>query len=176
MPLAHGSKVAGRRVLGVAGRARNEPKFAIKGHSSTISTERWVRMAEDREQSRQSLYREAKQVVAAVDGAAAHTRIAALEQQVSQLQSLVQQLQARRERSVEMTPEKQAEMACVAQAEGVSLAVARRLLQAMMTPQSPSVPTLGRATLEAGERAGALLQATPQNQFDKGFSIPGKTG
>lgn len=116
-----------------------------------------TRVAQDREQSRQSLYREAEQVVAAVDGAAAETRITALEQQVTQLLSLVQQLQARQERSVEITPEKQTELACVAQAEGVSLAVARRLLQVMMTSQSRSVPTLGRATREAGARAGVLL-------------------
>jgi hypothetical protein len=116
------------------------------------------RMAQGREQSRQSLYREAKQVIAAVDGTAAQTRITALEQQVTQLQCLVQQHQARQERSVEMTPEKQAEMASVAQAEGVSLPVARRLLQVVMTPQSRSVPTLGRATLEAGVRAGGLLE------------------
>ena len=117
-----------------------------------------TRMAEDREQSRQSLYREAEQVVAAMDGVAAQTRITALEQQVTQLQALVQQLQARQERSVEMTQEKQAEMASVAQAEGVSLPVARRLLQVVMTPQSRSVPTLGRSTLEAGVRAGGLLE------------------
>jgi hypothetical protein len=116
------------------------------------------RMAQGREQSRQSLYREAKQVVAAVDGTAAQTRITALEQQVIQLQCLVQQFQARQEQSVEMTPEKQAEMASVAQAEGVSLPVARRLLQVLMAPQSRSVPTLGRATLEAGVRAGGLLE------------------
>ena len=71
------------------------------------------RMAQGREQSRQSLYREAKQVVAAVDGTAAQTRITALEQLVIQLQCLVQQFQARQEQSVEMTPEKQAEMASV---------------------------------------------------------------
>ena len=59
---------------------------------------------------------------------------------------------------MEMTPEKQAEMASVAQAEGVSLPVARRLLQVVMAPQSQSVPTLGRATLEAGVRAGGLLE------------------
>jgi hypothetical protein len=116
------------------------------------------RMAQGREQSRQSLYREAKQVVAAVDGTAAQTRITALEQLVIQLQCLVQQFQARQEQSVEMTPEKQAEMASVAQAEGVSLPVARRLLQVLMAPQSRSVPTLGRATLEAGVRAGGLLE------------------
>jgi hypothetical protein len=116
------------------------------------------RMAQDREQSRQSLYREAEQVVAAMDSVAAQTRITALEQQVTQLQCLVQQLQARQARSVEMTPEKQAEMASVAQAEGVSLPVARRLLQVLITPQSRSVPTLGRATREAGARAGGLLE------------------
>src|SRR3954469_24268790 len=78
-------------------------------------------MARDRQQSRQSLYREAEHVLDAVDGTAARDRVHALEQQVARLQDRVQELQARLERSVEMTPEKQAEMACVAQAEGVSL-------------------------------------------------------
>jgi hypothetical protein len=70
----------------------------------------------------------------------------------------VQDLQGRLERAVELTPEKQAEVACVAQAEGVSLPVARRLLQVLLPPKARSVPTLGRATAEAGLRAGRLLE------------------
>jgi hypothetical protein len=53
----------------------------------------------------------------------------------------------------------QHEFATVAQAEGVSLSVARRLLRVVEGSQSTlSVPTLGRATREAGNRAGALLE------------------
>jgi hypothetical protein len=115
-------------------------------------------MARDRQQSRQALYREAEQVIDLVDGTAARDRINALEQQVTQLQAQVQDLRARLERSVEMTPGKQAEVACVAQAEGVSLPVARRLLQVLLPPKARSVPTLGRATAEAGRHAGRLLE------------------
>ena len=65
----------------------------------------------------------------------------------------------RLERAVEITRDKQDEFASVAQAEGVSLNVARRLLQVVAGPVTiPSVPTLGRATEEAGERAGHLLK------------------
>lgn len=128
-------------------------------------------MAREREQSRQSLYREAEHVLTAVDGTATQARINALEQQVAQLQAQVQDLQGRLQRSVEMTPEKQAEMACVAQAEGVSLSVARRLLQVVMAPKSRSVPALGRATREAGQRAGqllAVLDETVQPEVEQG--------
>ena len=117
-----------------------------------------TKMARDREQSRQSLYREAAQVIDAVDGAAAQARVADLERQVTQLRGQVQDLQERLGRAVELTPEKQAEVACVAQAEGVSLPVARRLLQVLLRPKPRSVPTLGRATAEAGRRAGRLLE------------------
>jgi hypothetical protein len=117
-----------------------------------------TRMAQDREQSRQSLYREAEQVTDAVDGTATQARVAELEQQVTQLRSQVHELQRRLGRAVEMTPEKQAEVACVAQAEGVSLPVARRILQVLQRPKTRSVPTLGRATAEAGRHAGRLLE------------------
>src|SRR3954454_6409967 len=117
-----------------------------------------TRMAHDREQSRQSLYREAAQAIDAIDGTAAQARVAELEQQVAQLRSQVHDLQQRLGRAVEMTAEKQAEVACVAQAEGVSLPVARRLLQALLPPKTRGVSTLGRATAEAGRRAGPLLE------------------
>ena len=116
-------------------------------------------MARDREQSRQSLYREAEQVVEAVDGAAAQARIDELERQLAEQRAAVQALQGRLKRAVEMTPDKQHEFATVAQAEGVSLSVARRLLLVVEGAKAtPSVPGLGRATLEAGTRAGGLLR------------------
>ena len=118
-----------------------------------------TKMAQDRERSRQSLYREAEQVANAVDGAAAQARIDELQQQLAQRQAEVQALQDRLKRAVEITPDKQDEFAAVAQAEGVSLSVARRLLRVVEGSEStPSVATLGRATLEAGKHAGPLLK------------------
>jgi hypothetical protein len=118
-----------------------------------------TQMAKDRDQSRQSLYREAEQVVEAVDGAAARARIEDLQRQLAERRAEVQALQGRLQRAVEMTPDKRHEFATVAQAEGVSLSVARRLLRVVQgSKATPSVPTLGRATLEAGNRAGPLLK------------------
>ena len=118
-----------------------------------------TQMANDREQSRQSLYREAAQVVDAVEGAAAQARIDDLQRQLAQQQAQVQALQERLKHAVEITPDKQDEFATVAQAEGVSLSVARRLLRVVEgSKATPSVPALGRVTRAAGERAGRLLE------------------
>jgi hypothetical protein len=118
-----------------------------------------TQMAQDREQSRQALYREAEQVADAVDGTASQARIDQLQQQLAQRQAEIQALQDRLKRAVEITPDKQSEFASVAQAEGVSLSVARRLLRVVEGSEPPpSVPTLGRATLEAGKHAGPLLK------------------
>jgi hypothetical protein len=115
-------------------------------------------MAQDRGRSRQSLYREAGQVADAVDGTAAQARVDELQQQLARRGAEVQALQERLSHAVEITPDKQDEFATLAQAEGVSLSVARRLLRVVQGSESiPSVPTLGRATLEAGQRATGLL-------------------
>jgi hypothetical protein len=118
-----------------------------------------TKMAEDREQSRQSLYREAQQVANAVAGAAAQAQIDELQRQLGEQRAEVQALQERLKHAIEINPDKQHEFATVAQAEGVSLGVARRLLRVVEGSQStPSVATLGRATLEAGKRAGLFLK------------------
>jgi hypothetical protein len=118
-----------------------------------------TKMAQDRERSRQSLYREAEQVANAVDGAVAQARIDELKRQLAEQRAEVQALQGRLKHAVEITADKQHEFATVAQAEGVSLSVARRLLRVVEGSEfTPSVPTLGRATLEAGQRAGPLLE------------------
>ena len=122
-----------------------------------------TKMAQDREQSRQSLYREATQVVNAVEATAGQTRIDQLQRQLADQQAQIQALQERLKQAVEITREKQDEFASVAQAEGVSLNVARRLLQVVAGPVTiPSVATLGRATEEAGQRAGELLEVLDQ--------------
>jgi hypothetical protein len=116
-------------------------------------------MAQDREQSRQALYREAKQVADAVEGTKSQARIDELQQQLAQRQAEIQALQDRLKHAVEITPDKQNEFASVAQAEGVSLSVARRLLRVVEGSEpTPSVPTLGRATRDAGTHAGPLLK------------------
>jgi hypothetical protein len=118
-----------------------------------------TQMSKEREQSRQSLYREAEQVANAVDGAAAQARIDELQRQLAEQHAHVQALQERLKHAVEITPDKQHEFATVAQAEGVSLSVARRLLRVVSRPKSTrAVATLGRATLEAGKHAGPLLE------------------
>jgi hypothetical protein len=118
-----------------------------------------TRMAKDRERSRQSLYREAEQVVESVDGAVAQAQIDDLKRQLDERQAEVDALQERLRHAVEITPDKQHEFATVAQAEGVSLGVARRLLRVMtQSRRSRAVATLGRATLEAGKKAGPLLK------------------
>jgi ATP/maltotriose-dependent transcriptional regulator MalT len=118
-----------------------------------------TKMAQDREQSRQSLYREATQVVNAVEATAGQTRIDQLQRQLADQQAQIQALQQRLKQAVEITRDKQDEFASVAQAEGVSLSVARRLLHVVAGPVTiPSVATLGRATEEAGQHAGELLK------------------
>ena len=125
-------------------------------------------MAQDREQSRQSLYREANAVVDALDGTATQSRIDELKRQLTEQQAENQALHERLKHAVEITRDKQDEFATVAQAEGVSLSVARRLLRVVEEAETtPSVPTLGRATLEAGVRAGALLEVLDENARPK---------
>jgi predicted nucleic acid-binding Zn-ribbon protein len=98
--------------------------FAVLcGHYGDVT-----RMAQDREQSRQSLYREAEQVAVAVEGAAAQARIDELQRQLVEQRAEVQALQKRLRRAVEITADTHHEFAAIAQAEGVSLSVARRLL------------------------------------------------
>jgi hypothetical protein len=116
-------------------------------------------MANDRDQSRQSLYREAQQVANAVDGTAAQSRIDELQHRLACQFDEIQVLQDRLKQAIEITPDEQHEFATLAQAEGVSLSVARRLLRVVEGSKStPSVATLGRATLEAGVHAGGLLK------------------
>ena len=107
--------------------------------------------------SRQSLYREAEQVLSAVDGSEARKRIAALEGEVARRSAEVEQLRARLACAVEIGEEKQAEFAATGQAEGVSLPVLRRLLTVFLGGKTPSVATLGRQTAAAARQAGELL-------------------
>jgi hypothetical protein len=116
-----------------------------------------TRAANESAQSRQSYYRETHKVVQDLEGTKAQTRIAELEQQATQQQARLAELEQRLQRAVEITTDKQAEFASTAQAEGVSLPVARRLLAVLGGEQTSSVATLGRQTAEAAQRAAELL-------------------
>ena len=77
-----------------------------------------TKMADNREQSRQSLYREAEQAASSVAGVAAQARIDELRRQLAEQRAEVQALQERPRHAVEITPDRQDEFAAIAQAEG----------------------------------------------------------
>ena len=117
-------------------------------------------MANDRDQSRQSLYREAAKVVEAGEAGDAQARIEERRRRLADQEAENRALRTRSERAVEITRDQQGEFAAVAQAAGVSLGVARRLVQVVAGSKPvSSVATLGRATLQAGQHAGAWIEA-----------------
>jgi hypothetical protein len=119
--------------------------------------------ARQRGRSRQALYREADHALAAVEGAAAQQRLAALRQQLADTQDRLRQLQQRLAGSVEVTPDKQAEFAATAQAQGVSLAQAHALLAVLLGPATPSRAALGRLARDAGRAAGPILEVLDEH-------------
>jgi hypothetical protein len=113
--------------------------------------------------SRQRLYREAHAVVRDLDATTLQQRIAQLQQQGADLQARLNQLQAQLSQAVLFTTDLQAEFASTAQAEGVSLPVARRLLAVFLRQSTPSVAQLGRFSRQAGLRAGPLVAVLDQH-------------
>jgi hypothetical protein len=105
---------------------------------------------------RQALYRLAGAVLKDLDGC--HRRDALrLRQRLDQLQARCDDLQRRLGAAAGDDEDRLAEFAATAQAEGVSLPVARRLLQVLRGGRAPSVARLGRWAQAAGRRAAALL-------------------
>jgi hypothetical protein len=117
-----------------------------------------TRRARSLPQSRQSLYRDADAVVAAVDGARARQRLEELEARIAGQAARIERLEARLAAAVEVDADRQAAFAATAQAEGVSLPVTRRLLAVLLGSRAPSVAALGRSSAEAARRAGRLLE------------------
>src|SRR3954454_13749232 len=77
-----------------------------------------TRMAQDRDLSRQSLYREAEKVVESVDGTAAEARVEELRRRLADQEAEDRSLRSRLEWAVEITRDTQEVFASVAQAEG----------------------------------------------------------
>ena len=99
---------------------------------------------------RQWVYREAAWVDARVKGTVWQTKIDQLQQDQAALRQRLAELEKRQAHAVILDEDKQAELACVAQAIGVSLSEVQTLLQVLLPEHTPSVATLGRWTKEAG--------------------------
>jgi hypothetical protein len=115
------------------------------------------RFAQEQNVSRQWLYREAEGVLDALEGTRTREVIDRLRQDNAALQAQVAELEQRLQVAVVIDEEKQAEVACVGQACGVTLPQCRTLLEVLIA-KPLSVPTLGRRTQTLGEKSGALLE------------------
>lgn len=115
-----------------------------------------TRYARRRGVSRQRVYRESCRVVRTLEGTA-QQQLEALHQETASLRQQVAAVERRLAQVVLLDADQLAEFACTAQADGVSLAVARRLLAVFLGARTPSVAKLGRWTKAAGAKAGALL-------------------
>jgi hypothetical protein len=119
--------------------------------------------AQQRGVCRQRLYREAHSVLRDLDSPTLRQQLARLQQQVADLQTRLQRLQVELSKAIVCTPDLLAQFVSTAQAEGVSLPVARRLLAVALPHDAPSVATLGRLSRQAALRAGSLLQVLDEH-------------
>jgi hypothetical protein len=117
-----------------------------------------TRHAQQRGVSRQSVYRQADSVLRDLQGHQHQQQINLLQEQTAHLQERLEQLHAASAGAVVITADLQAEFASTAQAEGVSLPVAHRLLAVLLRDRCPSVAQLGRFSRQAALRAGAVLK------------------
>jgi len=116
------------------------------------------RQADRRGVSRQRLYREADSVLRDLDPTARQQPLAGLHQTIADLRARLEHCQDQLSKAVVLDPGKQAQFASTAQAEGVSLPVARVLLAVFLGDKTPSVAGLGRQSRQAALRAGPLLE------------------
>ncbi|MGH7173786.1 MAG: hypothetical protein ACRELG_26185, partial [Gemmataceae bacterium] len=107
--------------------------------------------------SRQSLYRDATRVLQAVDGDDHRQQLHQLSQDNDRLHAQCQQLHQQLQQAVVLDADQLARFAATAQAEGVSLPVARRLLLPLLKKDTPSVAQLGRWSHAAAGKAETLL-------------------
>ena len=114
------------------------------------------RFAQEQGISRQRVYHEAKQVTATLEGTRTRHEIDRWKNEAAQLRQQVTHLQGQLAQAVVLDDDKQAELACVGQACGVTLSQCHTLLTVLLA-KPLSVASLGRRTHAAGQHAGALL-------------------
>ncbi len=116
-----------------------------------------TRQAQERQISRQAIYRQSQRTLEDLEGAKLRAALAALQERVGVLEAQAASLQKQLSQAVVLTPDLLRCFAATGEARGVSLADVRALLQVLQGEEAPSVATLGRWTKEAGARAAALL-------------------
>jgi hypothetical protein len=124
--------------------------FVFCGRYGAVSS-----YAAERGVCRQWVYREAAWVTKALT--TQEQELKALRAQLNQLRRSEAELRQRLATAVVIDAAKQAEVACVGQARGVTLRDCQALLEVLIPGKVRSVASLGRATQAAGEQAGALL-------------------
>lgn len=124
--------------------------FVIHGKYGDVS-----RYAQERGVCRQSIYNEAAALRSAL--ATAQQEKQALHEQLRQALQQRAELETRLAHAVVIDAQKQAEVACVGQARGVTLRDCREMLEVLIPGQTLSVAELGRRTQAAGKKAGELL-------------------
>jgi hypothetical protein len=127
------------------------------GHHGAVS-----QLARGRQQSRQALYRDADRVLQALQQQAAQDPTEPLQQALQQAQRTIDHLERQLAQAVVLDEDRQAEFASTAQAEGISLPQAQRLLRVLLKEQTPSVAQLGTYSQEAARRATTLLAELDQ--------------
>jgi hypothetical protein len=135
------------------GRRIGSAFFVYFGQYGDIS-----RFAHEQGISRQRVYDDAAQVIDTLTGTRSRQALENLQTEVTALRQQVTELQGRLERAVVLDEDKQAEFACVGQSCGVSLPHCHTLLEVLLPGKALPVPSLGRRTHTAGEKAGALLE------------------
>ena len=146
-----------RRIAAVPRRLANA-FIVLFGQHGDISRE-----ARKTGQTRQSMYRDAQQVVEDESTRAAEAEIERLREELNQERARAERFADRLGKAVEPSEEMAARFASTAQAEGVSLPVARRLLEVVMGKRTPSVSSLGRKTAEVAEKSARLLEVLDAN-------------
>jgi hypothetical protein len=126
-----------------------------------------TRYAQERGVSRQWVYREARGVSLALDWQPWRRERDRLRQRVRELEQQCEALEERLGQSVVLDPGKQADMACLGQAAGISLPDCHRLLEFLIGDKALSVPTLGRRTQEAGRKARQLLAVLDESTRER---------
>jgi hypothetical protein len=119
--------------------------------------------ADQRGVCRQWVYQEAQWVTDTLAGTDTQAERARLQSRVQELEQQQAVLVQRLAGAVVLDAAKQAELATVGQARGVSLPDCRALLDVLIPGKPLSVATLGRRTQEAGVQAGALLAVLDEN-------------
>lgn len=127
--------------------------FVVLGKFGQVSE-----FAREQGVSRQSVYRDAQRVQETLDGASVRAQLERLQTENAALRDQVAQQKQRLDVAVVLDDEKQAELASVGQACGVTLPQCQTLLEVLIPGQSPSIATLGRRTQASGRKAGAFLE------------------